>query len=179
MDEPTYALTDLTTLKRLGRGVRIFPMVKIVKGEVVEIDDGCQIDDFTFINGGAGVRIGKFNHIASFVSIIGGGEFITGDYVGIATGARLITGTHHYGDGKRICPLIPPEEQCVIRGRVVLEKDVFIGANAIIHPNITIGEGAIIGSGGIVLKDVEPWTINVGAPVRVVGTRPKVKEPGK
>ena len=179
MDEASFALTDLKTLKRLGLGVRIFPMVKIVKGEVVEVDDGSQIDDFTFINGGAGVRIGKFNHIASFVSIIGGGEFVAGDFVGIATGARLITGTHHYGDGKRICPLVPAEEQCVIRGKIVLEKDVFIGANAIIHPNITIGEGAIIGSGGIVLKDVEPWTINVGAPVRVVGTRPKVKEPAK
>ncbi len=107
-------------------------MVKIVKGEVVEVDDGSQIDDFTFINGGAGVRIGKFNHIASFVSIIGGGELVTGDFVGIATGARLITGTHHYGDGKRISPLIPPEEQCVVRGKIVLEKDVFIGANVII-----------------------------------------------
>jgi acetyltransferase-like isoleucine patch superfamily enzyme len=179
MGEVTFALTDLKTLKRLGQGVRIFPMVKIVKGEVVEVGDGSQIDDFTFINGGAGVTIGRFNHIASFVSIIGGGEFSSGDFVGIATGARLITGTHHYGDGQRICPLIPAEEQCVIRGKIVLEKDVFIGANAIIHPNITIGEGAIIGSGGIVLKDVDPWTINVGAPVRVVGMRPKVKEPAK
>jgi galactoside O-acetyltransferase len=179
MDETTFVLTNLAELKRLGQDVRIFPMVKIVKGGVVEVGDGSQIDDFTFINGGLGVRIGRFNHIASFVSIIGGGEFESGDYVGIATGARLITGTHHYGEGKRICPLVPAEEQCVIRGKIVLGKDVFIGANAIIHPNITIGEGAIVGSGGIVLKDVEPWTINVGAPVRVVGMRPKVKEPAK
>jgi acetyltransferase-like isoleucine patch superfamily enzyme len=64
----------------------------------------------------------------------------------------------------------------VIRGRIVIEKDVFIGANAIIHPNVVIGEGAIVGSGAIVLKDIEPWTINVGAPVRVIGTRPKVIE---
>jgi acetyltransferase-like isoleucine patch superfamily enzyme len=169
-------LTDLASLKRLGNGVKIFPLVKIVKGSVVEIDDGTQIDDFTFINGGNGVRIGKFNHIASFVSVVGGGELLTGDYVGIATGARLITGTHHYGDGRRICPLIPEEEQCVIRGKIVLEKDVFIGANAIIHPNVTVGEGAIVSSGGIVLKDIEPWTINVGAPVRVIGQRPKVQE---
>ena len=100
---------------------------------------------------------------------------ITEDYVGIATGARIITGTHHYGDGKRISPLIPIEDQYVIRGIIVMEKDVFIGANAIISPNVRIGEGAIIGSGGLVLKDVQPWTINVGVPVRVIGYRPKLK----
>ena len=169
-------LTDLKKLKSLGKSVKIFPLAKIVKPEVVEIGDGTQIDDFIFIYGGQGVKIGRLNHFASFISVVGGGELITEDYVGIATGSRLITGTHHYGDGRRISPLIPPEEQYVIRGKIVLKKDVFIGANAIIHPNVTIGEGAIVGSGGIVLKDIEPWTINIGAPVRVVGTRPRIRE---
>jgi acetyltransferase-like isoleucine patch superfamily enzyme len=169
-------LTDLHKLKALGKDVKIYPLAKIVKPEVVEIGDGTQIDDFIFIYGGQGVKIGRLNHFASFISVIGGGEFITEDYVGIATGCRLITGTHHYGEGQRISPLIPPEEQCVIRGKIVLKKDVFLGANVIVHPNVTIGEGAIVGSGGIVLKDIEPWTINVGAPVRVVGTRPRVRE---
>lgn len=168
-------LTDISGLKYIGPDVKIFETTKIARPEVVEIGEGTQIDDFVFINGGSGVKIGRYNHIASFVSVIGGGEFITKDYAGIAAGARIITGTHHYGDGKRISPLIPEEEQYVIRGIVVLEKDVFVGTNAIIHPNVTIGEGAIIGSGGLVLKDVEPWTINVGVPVKVIGYRPKIK----
>jgi acetyltransferase-like isoleucine patch superfamily enzyme len=169
-------LTDPVLLKLVGPGVKIYDMAKIARPEVVEIGEGTQIDDFVFINGGHGIRIGKFNHIASFVSVVGGGELVTGDYVGIAAGARIVTGTHHYGDGQRISPLIPEEEQCVIRGVVVLEKDVFVGTNAIVHPGVTIGEGAIIGSGGLVLGDIEPWTINVGVPVKVIGTRPRVKE---
>ena len=169
-------LTDIPRLKYIGPNVKIYEMTKIARPEVVELGEGTQIDDFVFINGGNGVKIGRYNHIASFVSVVGGGELITGDYVGIAAGARIVTGTHHYGDGRRISPLVPEEEQHVIRGVVVLEKDVFIGTNAIIHPNVTVGEGAIIGSGGLVLKDVEPWTINVGVPVRVVGHRPKVKK---
>ncbi|UCC63934.1 MAG: acyltransferase [Anaerolineae bacterium] len=168
-------LTDTLCLKHIGPKVKIYELAKIARPEAVQIGEGTQIDDFVFINGGNGVKIGHYNHIASFVSVVGGGELITGDYVGIAAGARIITGTHHYGDGKRISPLIPEEEQCVIRGIVVLERDVFIGTNAIIHPNVTVGEGAIIGSGGLVLKDVEPWTINVGVPVRVIGHRPKVR----
>lgn len=169
-------LTNTLQLKQTGPHVRIFEMAKIARPEVVEIGEGTQIDDFVFINGGQGVRIGRYNHIASFVSVVGGGELVTGDYVGIAAGARIVTGTHHYGDGKRISPLIPEEEQCVIRGVVTLEKDVFVGTNAIIHPNVTIGEGAIIGSGALVLNDVEPWTINVGIPAKAIGYRPKVKE---
>jgi len=169
-------LTEIDKLKYCGKGVKIFPLAKIIKPEVVEIGDGSQIDDFILIYGGNGIKIGKLNHFASFISVIGGGELITEDYVGIAAGSRIITGTHHYGDGNRISPLIPENEQCVIRGRIVLQKDVFIGANVIVHPNVTIGEGAIIGSGGIVLRDVEPWTINVGAPIRVVGKRPKIIE---
>lgn len=172
-------LTDIKKFKYIGNDVKIYPLVKIAKTEVVEIGEGTQIDDFTFINGGKGIKLGKFNHIASFVSIIGGGELVTGDYVGIATGSRIITGTHHYGGGRRISPLIPENEQYVILGKIVLEKDVLIGANAIIHPNVTIGEGAIISSGSLVLKDVEPWTINVGAPVKVVGIRPKIIEKRK
>jgi galactoside O-acetyltransferase len=168
-------LTDMSCLKYVGPEVKIYDMAKIARPEVVEVGEGTQIDDFVFINGGDGIKIGRYNHIASFVSIVGGGKLITGDYVGIAAGARIVTGTHHYGDGMRISPLIPEEEQCVIRGMIVLENDVFIGTNAIIHPNVTIGEGAIIGSGGLVLKDVAPWTINVGVPVRAIGFRPRLK----
>lgn len=168
-------LTDVSRLKYMGPNVKIYQMAKIARPEVVHIEKGTQIDDFVFINGGAGVTIGAYNHIASFVSIVGGGELITGDYVGIATGARIITGTHHHGDGRRISPLIPEEEQYLIRGVVILERDVFVGANAIIHPDVTVGEGAIIGSGSLVLRDAEPWTINVGTPARVIGHRPKVK----
>lgn len=172
-------LTDIEKLKYIGNSVKIFSQVIIINPELVEIGDGTQIDDFTFINGGKGIKFGKFNHIASFVSIVGGGELITGNYVGIATGSRIITGTHHYKGGKRICPLIPEEEQYVIRGKIVIKKDVFIGANAIIHPNVIIGEGAIIGSGSLVLKDILPWTINVGSPAKIVGNRPKVIEKEK
>lgn len=163
-------------LKHCGEGVRIYELAKIARPEVVEVGAGSQIDDFVFINGGERTRIGKKNHIASFVSVVGGGVFESGDYVGIAAGVRIVTGTHHYGDGKRISPLIPPEEQMVIRGRVILEKDVFVGTNAIVHPGVCIGEGAIIGSGSLVLEDVVPWTICVGSPARVIGERPRIKE---
>lgn len=72
--------------------------------------------------------------------------------------------------------LIPQGERCVIRGLAVLEKGVFVGKKPIIHPGVTVDEGAVVGSGGPVLKDIELWTINVGTPDGVMGNRPRVKD---
>ncbi|HRE46502.1 MAG TPA: acyltransferase [Aggregatilineales bacterium] len=168
-------LTDLTKFKALGANVVIYEWARIIKEEVITIGEGTQIDDFAFIYGGQGIVIGRYNHICSFTTIIGGGEFISEDYVGVSAGCRIVTGTQHYGDGKRMVPVVPIEQQEVIRGAVIMKKDSFLGSNAIIYPNVTIGEGAIVGAGAIVTKDVEPWTINVGVPARVVGKRPKVR----
>ena len=57
---------------------------------------------------------------------------------------------------------------------VRIERDAFVGTNAIVHPGVIIGEGAIIGSNSLVLTDVEPWTINVGSPCRAIKKRPQV-----
>nr|WP_115460780.1 CatB-related O-acetyltransferase [Winogradskyella aurantiaca] len=50
-------------------------------------------------------------------------------------------------------------------------NDVWIGANAIIMPGVTIGNGAVIGAGSIVTKNVEPYQIVVGNPARQIGYR--------
>lgn len=168
-------LTDLSKLKYLGANVKIYDLAKLVNEEVIEIGEGTQIDDFVLINGGRGIVLGRFNHICSFVTIIGGGELITGDYVGVAAGCRIITGSHQYVHGTRMTSRVPHEQQEILVGRVVLEKDVFLGSNSIVLPNVTIGEGAIISAGCLVNRDVAPWTINFGVPARVVGERPRVR----
>ena len=160
--------------KKCGENVLIRPLAKIVMPEVIEIGDYSRIDDFTFVYGGKGIKIGRYDHIASFVSMIGGGELIIGDYVGISCGSRIVTGTDTYYGGKRMCSALPLEQRNPILEKVVIEKDAFLGTNVVIHPNVTIGEGAIIGSNSLVVKDIEPWSINVGSPCKNIGVRPKV-----
>ncbi len=164
-------------LKRCGQEVKIYPLAKIVKPEVIAIGDYSMIDDFTFIYGGKGIKIGRYVHIASFVSIIGGGELVVGDYAAIASGSKLVTGSDTYYGGRRMSAALPQEQRNVIVGRVVIERDAFVGTNVVIHPNVRIGEGAIIGSNSLVLKDVEPWSINVGSPCKKTGERPRVVMP--
>lgn len=51
---------------------------------------------------------------------------------------------------------------------IIIEDDVWIGFNSAILRGVKIGKGAIIGSGSVVTKDVKPWTVNVGNPLRCI-----------
>lgn len=53
-------------------------------------------------------------------------------------------------------------------GKVVIQNKAWIGFNAIVLKGVTIGEGAIVGAGSVVSKDVPPFTIVAGNPARIV-----------
>ncbi len=165
----------MSEFKKLGKDVVIYNLAKIIKKEVIEIGDGTRIDDFTFLYGGNGIVIGKHVHIACFVSVIGGGELFVGDYAAIAAGARLITGTNVQEGGYHMSAAAPRTQQNIKTSVIKIERDGFIGTNVVIHPGVTIGEGAIIGSNSLVLKDMEPWTVNVGSPCKNIGKRQNIK----
>jgi len=54
---------------------------------------------------------------------------------------------------------------------VVIKNDVWIGANVVIMPNITIGNGAIVGAGAVVTKDVPDYAIVGGVPAKIIKYR--------
>lgn len=54
---------------------------------------------------------------------------------------------------------------------IVVGNDVWIGANVIVVPKVTIGDGAIIGAGSVVTKDVPPYAIVGGVPAKVIKYR--------
>jgi acetyltransferase-like isoleucine patch superfamily enzyme len=60
-------------------------------------------------------------------------------------------------------------------GPVVIGDWVYIGTSAIILPGVTIGEGAVVASGAVVTKDVEPWIMVGGVPAKFIKKRPVVK----
>ncbi|AKB71761.1 Chloramphenicol acetyltransferase [Methanosarcina mazei C16] len=55
-----------------------------------------------------------------------------------------------------------------VHGTIQIKDDAWIGAGAIILPNITIGEGAVVGAGAVVTKDVDPYTIVAGVPAKKI-----------
>lgn len=72
---------------------------------------------------------------------------------------RILT-DYHIGDDYNKLPYQ--------RHEIVLKKGCFIGMRTSIMPGVTIGEGAIIGVGSLVTKDIPAWTIATGCPAKVV-----------
>jgi acetyltransferase-like isoleucine patch superfamily enzyme len=163
----------MSDLGHQGKDAMVYPTAKIIRPENLWLGDHSTIDDFVFLNAGAGTRIGRYVHIASHASIIGGGMLEVGDYGVVATGARVLTATDTYRDGHRMSTHLPDEYRNVYTAPVNIERDAFVGANAVVFPGVTIGEGAVVGAGAVVTSDLDPWTVYVGAPARRLKERPR------
>lgn len=135
-----------------------------------------------------GAKFGKRVSIYPGVWISPGRNLVVGDDVDLAKDVLITTtGGVEIGDrtliGYRTQILssnhtIPPiGEPFPISGdehkKVIIGKDVWIGANCVITPGVTIGEGAVVAAGAVVTKDVEPNAIVGGVPARLIKFRRK------
>jgi acetyltransferase-like isoleucine patch superfamily enzyme len=150
---------------------KIYEWAKIVNKENFSIGDFSQIDDFVFLNAGEETLIGRFVHISSFCSVTGGGKFYMEDFSGFSAGCRVITGSDDFTSGFLTNPTVPAVYTNVKRAAVRICKHAIVGTNVIIFPGVTIGEGAAVGAGCIVRKDLEPWTAYVGQDCRPLKSR--------
>jgi virginiamycin A acetyltransferase len=57
------------------------------------------------------------------------------------------------------------------RGGIVIEDDVWIGANAVLLDGAILRRGCVVGAGTVVRGELEPYSINVGVPARRIGFR--------
>ena len=58
-----------------------------------------------------------------------------------------------------------------VAASITVESDVYIGGNSIVRYGVTIGEGAVIATGSVVVKDVPAWTIVGGVPAKFIAHR--------
>jgi acetyltransferase-like isoleucine patch superfamily enzyme len=167
--------TNPNKFARIGQDVTIWPLAKIISPETISLGDSIIIDDFVFLAGGRRTVIGSFVHIAAFALIVGGGEFIIEDFSGISGGVKVYTGNDDYLGGCLTGPTVPYPYRVPIRSFVHLHKHAIIGANSVVLPGVTIGEGAVVGANCLVTRDCEPWTLYVGSPAKPLRLRPKEK----
>lgn len=121
---------------------------------------------------GLGCEVGKNVHIGHEVRLdFGNAEMIhIGNDVVISNGVTILChkrDVSNYQQGGKATKL--PFKYC----DVYIESGCQIGINSTILPGVTIGEGTIIGSCSLVTKDVPPWSIACGVPVKVIKTLPK------
>lgn len=159
-------------LKYCGENVKLYPLAKIVRAENIEIDDNSRIFDFAYVDGLGPIKIGKYSFVTWQCIIEGGAKCTIGDRCFVGPGTKLLTSTYKF-NGYYTNEFLPEETRGTDYGDIVLENDSYIGANSVIMPGVTVGEGAVVGSNAFVNKDLEPWGIYVGSPARKVGERQK------
>ena len=112
-----------------------------------------RIDDFCILKGS--VELYPYVHIASFGMISGAHATVRiKDFVGIAARATILSGSDDYAADTLGNPCTPADYTTIIKGPVTIGLGTMIGAHVVILPNVHIGEGASIGSGCLVWKDI-------------------------
>ena len=141
---------------------------------------GC---NFIFESEKGYISVGKRTYIGGGTNLISRSSITIGDDVTIAWGVWLYDHDSHSLDWReRVKDISRQNNDFSNQRNFITSKDwsvvntkpihicdkVWIGFNAIILKGVTIGEGAIVGAGSVVTKDVPPWTVVAGNPARVV-----------
>ena len=91
------------------------------------------------------------------------------DFSGLSSGVRIFTGSEDFQEWGFGNPTIDEKYRNTKRSPVHIGKFCVIGANSVILPGVTVGEGATVGACSVVTKNLEPWGIYVGN--RKIGER--------
>lgn len=152
----------------LGKDCILF---NVQLGRYVELGDrnvleNVQMDDFSYTGQDCilqNVVIGKFANIAAHVRI------------GPTDHPMERPTLHHITYRQRMYDLAEKNDEPFLAKRcsriAYIGHDTWIGHGAIIMPEVRIGNGAVVGSGAVVTKDVDPYTIVVGVPARPIKRR--------
>lgn len=132
-------------------------------GEIIgtPIDESTTVFAPFYTNFGRFIHLGKnvfINHACSFLDM---GGITIEDQVLIGPKVNLITENH---------PLEPLNRRALVCKPIVIKRNAWIGAAAIILPGVTIGENAVVAAGALVSKDVPANTVVGGVPATILKT---------
>lgn len=111
----------------------------------------------------AGIVIGKDCLIGEYSIIRGQGGVRIGNRVYTSPMTQLIAVNHVFDD-----PMKPFVTQGITAKGIVIEDDVWLGANSVITDGVCVGRGAVVAAGAVVVNDVAPHTVVGGVPARII-----------
>lgn len=157
---------------KIGKGSVIEPgaVISTEYGGTISIGSGCQIMRGAMVMSyGGDIVIGDDSSVNPYSILYGHGGLSVGRYVRIAAHSIFIPANHTFDD-----PDVPIHHQPLSKRGITLGSDIWIGAGVRVLDGVCIGDGAVVGAGSVVTKDIEPYSINVGAPCRKVKMRAKI-----
>lgn len=134
---------------------------EIMKSLFAEIGDNCYIEPPLRANWGIHTHFGKNVYVNFNLTLVDDTHIYIGDYVMIGPNVTIATAGH---------PINPDLRRKIAQFNIPVKigNNVWIGANSVILPGISIGENSVIGAGSIVTKDIPANVVAVGNPCRVL-----------
>ena len=147
-----------------GRGSKIYHSVRMDTPPYRRFSLGQKsvVESYSCINNAVGdVIIGDYTRVGLHNTIIG--PVTIGNHVNLAQGITVTALNHNFSEADRRI-----DEQGVSTGQVVIGDDVWIGANAVVLPNVSIGRHCVIAAGAVVTKDVPDGCVVAGVPAKII-----------
>lgn len=128
------------------------------------LGDYSVVESYSCINNAVGdVIIGDHTRVGLHNTVIG--PVTIGNHVNLAQGITVTALNHNFTDHH-----LRIDEQGVSTTPVTIGHDIWIGANAVILPGVTIGDHSVVAAGAVVTKDVPPHTLVAGVPAKIIKT---------
>jgi galactoside O-acetyltransferase len=157
--------------KSVGTNVLVSRFAQFYGIENIEIGNNVRIDDFCIISSSFKITINNFIHIGAFTSILGAGEVFIDDFASISGRVSIYSSSDNYAGLGMTNPMIPDEYRKVEKGNILLQRHSLIGAGAVILPNTTLEEGAVIGALSLAQGHFNSYKIYSGIPAKELGNR--------
>ena len=134
----------------------------------VRLGERCEIKEYVIIRAAeAEVSIGKCSQVNPFTVIYGGVGVRIGDNVMIGPACMFAAGNHDYKQTERPMRFAGN----LSKGPIIVDDNVWIGAHCVITDGVHIGKDAVIAANSVVTGDIPPYAIAAGTPARVIGSR--------
>ena len=156
---PDSKISKLASIEVSSRGT------DTIIGELSVIDDFVKIKH---VGGEGSIRIGNKSYINTGTVLYSGNGINIGNNVLIGPNCSLTPVNHEFNEKS-----VPICKQGFkkSKGGIIIEDDVWIGANVVILDGTIIRKGSIIGANSLVNSEIEEYSINYGTPCKIVRYR--------
>lgn len=155
--------------KSIGKSCKISRKVSLYGVSHISIGNNVRIDDFCILSGK--ITLGNNIHISAYVALYGSEGIEFENFTGISARSTIYSAMDDFSGDYLVGPIHPEDTTHIIGGKVTVKSYAQIGAHVLIFPNITIGEGCMVGACSMVRKDLESWGIYCGLPATRVKER--------
>lgn len=156
--------------KHVGKDCSIRPVLNMTNPQNISFGNDVSVGIFCWIATNISLKkdpaltFGNRVHVGAYAMIIAADSIKIGNNVLMSERVIILDHTHDYTDVNKAVI----DQPIIARGKVIIEDECFIGANAVILGGVHIGKHAVVGANAVVTRDVPAYSVVAGSPAKVI-----------